>query len=324
MAHIWHNLPRPFFVLAPMYDVTDSAFRQVIAWRGRPDLFVTEFVSADGLMSVGRDKLLREFYVTDIEKPILAQIFGARPEKIEQTAALVKNLGSFVGIDINMGCPEKNVVKQGSCASLIQNPKLAQEIILAAKQGAGDLPVSVKTRIGFNKISELDNWTENLLAANPAAITFHLRTKKEESKVPAHWEIVGRLIELTAESGIKIIANGDIRDLVEARIKTSENNLDGVMLGRAIFGNPWLFAEHTPDKKERLSTLLEHVQIFSDLYLPGPTNDRLFNGHTKNFAVMKKHFKAYVSGFGGAGELRESLMASANPEAVETIIRPLL
>ncbi len=313
----------PIFVLAPLYNVTDSAFRQVIARRGKPDRFYTEFVSADGLMSAGREKLLREFYFTESEQPIYAQIFGANPKTIEGTARLAKDLG-FAGLDINMGCPERNVVKAGSCAALIKNPDLAREVIAAAKVGAGELPVTVKTRIGFNNLEDLDEWGEALLKAKPDAITWHLRTKKEESKVPAHWELVPKIVEMAKGTGVKIIANGDVKDLKEAREKAGQYKLDGVMLGRAIFGNPWLFSEHIPTTQEKLEALLEHTKLFEDLYRPGPTNTKLFNDHCKNFAVMKKHFKAYVSGFDGAAELRTKLMETNSTTEVELILAPLL
>lgn len=324
----WDQLPKPFFTLAPMYDVTDSAFRQIISRRGSPRrggagpaVFYTEFVSADGLCSVGRDKLLRELYFTDRERPIVAQIFGANPENIYTAAKLIKELRP-AGLDINLGCPERNVVKAGACAALIKNPKLAQEIILAAKAGAGELPVSVKTRIGFSAVSELENWAETLLEVKPAAIAWHLRTKKEESKAPAHWEVVPEIKKIFSGSGIILMANGDVKDLKEAREKAEKYDLDGVMLGRAVFGNPWLFADlaQPPSTQEKLEVLLEHTKLFTELYRPGPTNTKLFNGHTKNFAVMKKHFKAYVGGFSGASELRDKLYAAETAEAVCAII----
>src|SRR3989338_3805635 len=187
MNNIWQKLKKPLMVLAPMADVTDAAFRQIINKYGKPDLFYTEFVSADGLCSeAGRPKLLRDLYFTPAEHPIIGQIFGGKPENIFQAAKLIKELG-FDGLDINMGCPDRGIEKQGGGASLMKHPSLAQEIIAAAKQGAGPLPVSIKTRIGYNAI-EIEDWTRVLLEAKPAAITFHLRTRKEMSKVAAHWD----------------------------------------------------------------------------------------------------------------------------------------
>jgi nifR3 family TIM-barrel protein len=310
--------PRPFFALAPMYDVTDSAFRRVMARRGRPDIFYTEFVSCDGLLSVGREKLRRELYFTEIEQPIVAQVFGANPETVFGAAQYIKGLG-FRGLDINMGCPDQAVIKQGAGSALIKNPSLAREIIAAAKDGAAELPVSVKTRIGFNKI-EFETWLPHIIEAKPSLVTVHLRTKKEMSKVPAHWELMPAVKDVFAGTGIPLAGNGDVRTIAEAREKAERYGLDGVMVGRGAFGDPWFFSGHKASQTEKFEALKEHVEIFADLYLPGPTNDRLFAGHTKSFDVMKKHFKAYVTGFPRAGELRERLYAATSPEEVCAII----
>ncbi len=309
---IWKNFRRPIIALAPMYDVTDSAFRQVLAAGRSSDyinVYYTEFVSADGLCHLAaRSKLLRELYFTSKEKPIIAQIFGANPETIYKAAKMISRMG-FAGIDINMGCPDKTINKQGAGAALINNPKLAREIIAAAKRGAGTLPVSVKTRIGFNKI-DFRTWLTELLAAEPAAITVHLRTKKEMSKVPAHWELVPEIKKLFAGSQTKLILNGDIQDLAEAAKLIKKYKVDGVMIGRGIFS-----------ELGDLEMLVEHAKLFEKLYRPGPTNKKLFHGHTKSFDVMKKFFKAYVSNFPGAAELRAELMTTKNAKEVERIIK---
>ena len=318
----WDKLPRPFLSLAPMYDVTDSAFRQVIVRRGRPDVFYTEFVSADGLSSIAKDKLVREFYFTESERPIVAQIFGSRPENIRQAAAIAQSLG-FDGLDINMGCPDAAVQKQGAGACLINSPSLAQEIIAAARAGAPELPLSIKTRIGYNKI-EFEKWLPELIKAKPDHITVHLRTKKEMSLVPAHWELMPEIKKLFVGSDVLLSANGDVRDTGEARHKALEYGLDGVMLGRAVFGNPCLFTDYLPTKEDKLKALIEHINLFAELYLPGVSNDKLFSGHTKSFAVMKKHFKAYVSGFPGAGDIREKLYAVDSPTEACAIIESCL
>ena len=358
--NIWEQLKKPIVVLAPMYDVTDSAYRQIIADFGMPDLFFTEFVSADGLASsAGREKLLREFYFSDQEKPIIAQIFGSNPATIESASRLALEMG-FAGVDINMGCPDRSVLKQGSGASLIKTPALAQELILAAKRGAGDLPVSVKTRIGTTK-NELEKWLPALLEAKPSAITIHFRTTKELSKVPANWDLAPRAVELAKGSGVLILGNGDIKTVAEAISIAKKTGLDGVMIGRGIFGSPWLFAnlahakcgcqiehplwadsqvvrdndcqiEHPPKTlagedislELRLKTLIKHAQLFTKMYLPGEFNQVNFQGHTKSFAVMKKHFKAYVTGFPGANELRTALMEAENDTTVEKIIKDFL
>ncbi|MDP3958264.1 MAG: tRNA-dihydrouridine synthase family protein, partial [bacterium] len=242
----WGKLKKPFFALAPMADVTDTAFRALIAEKsehgelhGGPDVFWTEFVSVDGLLSPGEDALLKDLEFTDREHPIVAQIFGAKPENFREAAKLIATLG-FDGIDINMGCPDRSVEKQGAGANLIKNPKLAQEIIRAAMEGAGSLPVSVKTRIGYHQ-ENLEEWLGILLETRPAAITVHARTRKEMSKVAARWEEVARAAALAKGTGTLIIGNGDVKDLADAEAKAKETGADGVMLGRAIFGNPWLF-----------------------------------------------------------------------------------
>ncbi len=320
MSTIWETLPRPIITLAPMADVTDSAFRQIIAGCGSPDLFFTEFVSADGLCSdKGRAKLLRELYFTPSEQPIIAQLFSAKPEKMLEAAKLVAGLG-FAGIDINMGCPDRTIEKQGAGAALIKNHSLAQEVIAAAKEGAGSLPVSVKTRLGYNQL-EFESWGAKLLEAKPAAITWHLRTRKEMSKVAAHWELAREVVALAKDTSVLTLANGDVKTVAEAKQKAAEYGLDGVMLGRAIYGNPWLFAEKEVTPKERLNKLQEHVELFEKLYRPGPINDQLFGGHTKNFAVMRKFFGAYVKDLPNAARVREALMAAETAAQVSAILK---
>lgn len=322
-GNFWQKLKKPIMVLAPMYDVTDGAFRQIINKYGKPDVFFTEFVSADGLCHpTGREKLLRELYFTPDERPIVAQLFSSRPEKMRQAAKMVTELG-FDGIDINMGCPDRTIEKQGCGSDLIKHPSLAVELINAAKAGVSDagsdIPVSVKTRIGYNR-PDLENWTRELLKAEPAVITFHLRTRKEMSKVPAHWELAHIPVEIARGTDTLIIGNGDVQTPAEGREKAKQYGLDGVMIGRGIFGNPWLFAEKIPAVEEKLKVLVEHTKLFEDMYRETPTNKKLFNGHTKSFAVMKKHFKAYVSDFPGATELRAKLMETENASEVEGVV----
>lgn len=356
------ELDRPLMVLAPMADVTDPAFRRIIAKYGKPDVMWTEFVSSDGLFlspvsqycekflnneiskdelmnlssEVGGSSLIKDLAFTDAERPIIAQFFTSKPEMMERAANLAFKLG-FHGIDINMGCPDRSVEKQGAGAALIKNPKLAQEIILSAKKGAGSLPVSIKTRLGYNKV-ELETWLPALLLAEPALITVHARTRKEMSDVEARWDLVKRAVEIRDNFVLKdgkksptlIFGNGDAVSLDDARKKVEESGCDGVMLGRAIFGNPWLFAnlsrakyegqiEH-PDEfrakkdkdvdiSKKLKVMTEHTKLFEEI-LPH-----------KNFSIMKKHFKAYVSGFDGAKELREKLMETKNASEVEEIIK---
>lgn len=301
--------------LAPMADVTDAAFRRVIAKYGKPDLMYTEFVAIDGLLSDGYDKLSKDLIYTDIERPIVAQIFGTKPENFEKVARMVADMG-FDGVDINMGCPHHALVKSGTCGGLIGDIPHAKEIVEATKQGAqsgpNKIPVSLKTRIGRNKIIT-EEWIGGLLEAHPAAIAIHGRTVKEMSKVPAHWDEIAKAAKLCRDAGVVSLGNGDIKDLRDAREKVSESGTDGAMLGRAIFGNPWLFSEYIPTLQERLSVMLLHAQIY----------DELFTG-IKPFALMRKHFGSYVGGFNGAKELRTKLMEAENSKEVEEMIKPYL
>jgi nifR3 family TIM-barrel protein len=318
----WKNIKKPFFVLAPMADVTDAAFRRVIAKYGKPDVTWTEFVSADGLIratDIGKMKLMRDLVYTEEERPIVAQLFSSNPEYMKQAAALVQELG-FDGIDINMGCPDSGIEKQGAGAAMIKNPQRAREIIRAAKEGAPNLPVSVKTRIGYNK-NELETWLPELLAEEPVLITIHARTRKEMSKVPARWEHVKRAVEIRNEykaagkkGGDTLIAgNGDALSIADAKKKVEETGADGVMLGRAIFGNPWLFPEKIPTVEEKLRVMVEHTKLYVELL-----------GDIKNFAIMKKHYKAYVAGFDGAAELRAKLMDAKDVGEIETLVNEFL
>lgn len=307
----WNKLPKPFFVLAPMANVTDVAFRRIIAKYGKPDVFYTEFVSANGLCSTGRDALMIDLQYSTKERPIVAQLFTSDPDKMYEAAKLIAKL-KFDGLDINMGCPDKNVMKQKAGAALMRTPAIAQELIKAAKAGAPKLPISVKTRIGDTK-NELTTWLPALLAEQPAAIIIHARTRKEMSKVSARWDTVKQAVGIAKGSGVLIIGNGDVTDLGDAQTKVRQTDCDGVMLGRAIFGNPWLFAEKTPTVKEKLKVMLEHTKLFEKLL-----------GQHKSFHIMRKHYKAYASGFDGAKELRVQLMSTENYKEVEKICRQFL
>ena len=320
--NFWQKLNKPIFALAPMANVTDAAFRRVIAKYGKPDVMWTEFVSADGLAlapEAGRKKLLANLIYSEAERPIVAQFFTSSPEYMRQAAALARELG-FDGVDINMGCPDRSIEKQGAGAALMKNPSLARKVLQAAKEGAGKLPVSVKTRIGYSQ-PELENWLPEILKEEPAAVIIHARTRKEMSKTLARWEFVRRAVEIRNASGKEtfIFGNGDVGDLNEARTRVIETSCDGVMLGRAIFGNPWLFSRgkrsdlkyevSRSDLEEQLKVLIEHVRLFEELL-----------GEYKNFAIMKKHFKAYISDFKGAADLRAKLMKTCNTDEVERVI----
>lgn len=305
--------------MAPMADVTDAPFRAMFAKYGKPDVLWTEFVSADGLCSRGKEKLLHILKYSEKERPIVAQIFSANPENIEKTCAFIAGLG-FDGIDINMGCPDKSVLKQGAGAALIKTPKLARSIIRSALAGVKsvgkNIPVSVKTRIGFNKI-EIEEWIVELIKEDISALTIHARTKKEMSDVPAHWVDVKKVVDLVKNSlderirKILVIGNGDVLDIEDGKKKSLETGCDGIMIGRGAFGKPWLFNAKKKEitVSERLKIMLEHTKLFEKTL-----------GNDKNFAVMKKHYKAYVNGFDGAKELRVKLMEANSYQIVEDII----
>ena len=299
-----------------MEDVTDAAFRQLIARLGKPDVIFTEFTSADGLVlasQAGKRVLLKKLLYSESERPIVAQLFSSIPERMEKAAKLCAELG-FDGIDINMGCPDRSVEKSGCGAALMKNPSLARELIRASRRGAvrtrtSDvlvLPISIKTRIGYNT-DELDSWLPALLSENPAAVTIHARTRKEMSDVPAHWEAITKAVSIRNSLGSStlIVGNGDVQDLDDARAKAMKFGCDGVMLGRAMYGRPWLFSNSSEwwngveeDRKQKtIAILIEHIKLFDELL-----------GDTSNFATMKKHFKAYISGWVGAKELRVRLM----------------
>ena len=245
MKKFWTTLPRPFFALAPLEDVTDAAFRRLIARYGKPDVMFSEFTSADGLVLApedGKAKILKKLIFSVAERPIVAQLFTANPEHMESAARIVADLG-FDGIDINMGCPDRAVEKSLCGSAMIKNPPLAKEIIRAAKRGAGELPVSVKTRIGYAS-NEIPTWIPALLEEGIAALTIHARTRNEMSDVPARWEHVKEVVDIRNSLGFDtlILGNGDLKDLADAREKIAFAGCDGAMLGRAIFGNPWLKA----------------------------------------------------------------------------------
>jgi len=327
VKNFWTKLQKPIFAIAPMANVTDEAFRRMFVecglprptnaspeWRGRPDIFWTEFVSVEALLSKGKERVLVDLWYGKEEHPIVAQIFGAKPEQFEKAAALVRELG-FDGIDINMGCPDKDVEKQGAGAALIKDPALAKKIIQATKRGAGNLPVSVKTRIGYAK-NEISTWLPALLEEDLAAITVHLRTRSEMSDVAAHWDLAHEIIALrdTHAPNTLILCNGDVGSLDDARAKIAAAGIDGVMIGRGIFGNPWFFSGKNPSIREKLDRMTTHTELFEKLYR---SNEK---DHLKNFDVMKKHFKAYASGFLGAKELRIRLMETENATEVRKIV----
>ena len=338
-----------------MADVTDPAFRILIAKYGKPDVLWTEFVSADGLCHPkGRESLLKDLEFTEAERPIVAQLFSSNPENMRTASKLCAELG-FDGIDINMGCPDRTIEKQGCGSAMIKTPDLAIEVVRAARQGIADagkqIPLSVKTRVGYSR-DEIDSWIVKLLNEKLDALTIHARTRKDLSQVPANWDYVSRVVKLRDEISPEtvILGNGDVTDMSDGIAKSHQTGADGIMIGRAVFGNPWIFTtppslaeprdtspyqgedsatadhdEYMDPKRywlfnqpgiplaEKLAVMVEHTRLF-EKHL----------GDVKNFAVMKKHYKAYATGFPGAKELRMKLMETKNGDEVEKVVDEFL
>lgn len=322
----YRDLAKPLLVLAPMDDVTDTVFRQVVSSTAPPDLYFTEFVNVDGLQSPGRAKLLKKLRFTDKEQPLIVQIWGKDPANFKKTAQqiadgrfaeemnLPKGL-SFAGLDLNMGCPEKTAVKHGTCCALMNDRGLAGEIIEASREGlAGRLPLSVKTRTGFNEVDL--SWVEFLLKYKLNMLTIHGRTKKEMSKVPANWDIIGQVKEMRDKLSpdTLIVGNGDVETRQDALELAEKYKLDGVMIGRGIFHDPFAFAETSPwrdyAKEQRIELYKMHVQLFAETW---QNNERAV--HTLN-----RFCKVYIQGFDGAKELRENLMAANSTDELLGIL----
>lgn len=350
MPNFWQNLPKPFFALAPMEEVTDFAFREMFGkysgnnpltnsphkgegikkgdffkrvlnffrsttFSPNPFVMFTEFVNVDGLTHPeGFEKLKIDLKYSENQRPIVAQIWGTDPEKFYKASVLVSRLG-FDGVDINMGCPQAKEIGIGACAALIKNPSLAWEIIAAVKQGSGGLPVSVKTRLGYSLPDEMENWVSHLLKTGINALTLHARTKQEMSKVPAHWEKISEAVLIRDQMKVKtlIIGNGDIKSYDEGVTRAKETACDGVMVGRGAFGSPWFFSGQEMPPKKRLEIMIEHARLFNKIL-----------GAHKNFVIMRKHFKAYVSGWPGAHDLRAKLLETKSLGEAEAIIKTYL
>ncbi|HSW79371.1 MAG TPA: tRNA-dihydrouridine synthase [Candidatus Saccharimonadales bacterium] len=310
-----------------MDDVTDSVFRRIIAGCAKPDLFFTEFVNVDGLQSPGRPRLLKKLQFTAAETPLIAQVWGKNPDNFFKTAqqiadgAFAREFGlpdgvNFAGIDLNMGCPVKDVVNHGCCSALINNRELAGEIINATQDGAGGkLPVSVKTRIGFNEIDF--TWPEFLLQQKLNMLTIHGRTRKEMSKVPADWSAVGRIREMrdSLAPDTLIVGNGDVETRTQGLKLAEEHKLDGIMMGRGIFHDPYVFAEQSPwqnmASQQKIDLYTQHVKLFADTW----------GENTRPVHTLNKFCKIYINGFDGAKELREQLMTAQSSDALLDLLK---
>ena len=305
-----------------MEDVTDSVFRQMLLHTAPPDIFFTEFTNVDGVFSDGGSNVIHRFQHTEAEKPLIAQIWGHKPENYYNGAQYAKKNG-FAGVDINMGCPQKDVIKKGLCAALIENHEQARKVIEATIQGATDggnaIPVSVKTRLGLKKIS-IDVWLPFLLSFNLAALTLHARTVSEMSKVPAHWDVLAEAVQIrnTLKSQTLIIGNGDVKDRIDGLQKIADSGVDGVMIGRGMFENIYAF-DPDPSKNDRLSVaeraslLLLHLNLFEQTWSQP-------DAFQKRAYVLKKYYKIYIKGFDGAAECRETLMNADSLEETRAIL----
>ncbi len=312
MTSFWHELPKPFFILAPMEAVTDVVFRHVVAKAGRPDVFFTEFVSTDGYCSPkGKHSTAGRLAFTDDEHPMVAQIWGDKPEHFREMAHGLKELG-FKGIDLNMGCPAKDVVKKGAGSGLIRTPQLAAEIIAATKEAG--LPVSVKTRLGDVKIDEWRDWLTHILKQNVENLTIHLRTRKEMSKVDAHYELISEIKKLRDEIAPQTLLtiNGDIRNRQHGLELVEKYGVDGVMIGRGIFHDPYAFTDGFVPSREQIFELFNYHLDQFDKY-----NEEL---EPRKFDPLKRFFKIYVRDIPGAAELRDKLMHTKTTNEVRELL----
>ena len=300
MKNFWKNLKTPFTVLAPMEGVTDFVFREVVSnYLPKPDVFFTEFTNIDALNSTGYEKTIYRFKYSKSQKPIVAQIWGTNLDNYHKSAKLIEKLG-FDGIDINMGCPDREVVKTGGGAALIKKTNLVKEIINVTRNGAKKLPLSIKTRLGYDRIIT-EEWISFLLEQKIDAISIHLRTAKQKSLGLANWDELKKVINLRnrISPNTVIIGNGDVKSYQEVIDKHNEFGADGVMIGRGIFSNPWVFdkqnKKHTP--QEYKDILIKHLNLYDP---------------NQNYDTLKKFFKMYINNFKGAKELRIKLMDTKN------------
>ncbi len=308
-----------------MDDVTDTVFRQIVNSCAPADMYFTEFVNVDGLQSVGRKNLLKKLRFSEDEGPLTAQLWGLEIKNFEKTAreiasgTIARELGlpkgvNFASIDLNMGCPAKSEVKNGTCSALINNRPLASKIIKATQKGASKLPVSVKTRIGWNEVDL--SWIEFLLAHKLDMLTVHFRTRKEMSKVPAHWEYAAEIVKLRDKISpkTKIVGNGDVISRKQGELLAKKYGLDGIMIGRGVFHDPFVFSKAEPWKgmgrDERVALFRKHLVLFESTWKDGE----------RKFEPLKKFAKIYINDFEGAKDLREKVMSCHSIEEVLKVL----
>lgn len=311
MKSFWNDLPKPFFVLAPMEAVTDVVFRHVVQKAGAPDVYFSEFTNATGWAAAGDKAIGGRLVKTNDEHPIVAQLWGSKPEAMVKLAKHCKALG-FDGIDINMGCPDQSAIKGGGGSHMIRTPDVAAQIIAAAKES--DLPVSVKTRLGYTYVDEWNEWLTFLLEQNIAALTIHLRTKKEMSKVPAHHELIPAIKQLrdNISPNTLLIINGDILDKTHGRQLAKKYDIDGVMIGRGVFQNIFCFNDNQAINTQENKRALLNYQL--DLF------DTYHEQMQRPYETLKRYFKIYIRDFDGASELRDKLMHSKTTDEARTIL----
>ncbi|GAB2571484.1 tRNA dihydrouridine synthase [Gracilibacillus alcaliphilus] len=310
--NFWRDLPRPFFVLAPMEDVTDVVFRHVVSKAARPDVFFTEFANSESYCHPeGHHSVRGRLIFTEDEQPMVAHIWGDKPEYIRQMSIGMAKQG-FKGVDINMGCPVPNVAQNGKGSGLIRRPEVAAELIQAAK--AGELPVSVKTRLGYTELSEWREWLTHVLKQDIANLSIHLRTREEMSKVDAHWELIPEIKQLRDQVApdTLLTINGDIPDRQTGLQLVHQYGVDGVMIGRGIFSNPFAFEKEPKEhgSQELLGLLRSHLDFF----------DHYSEIEPRSFKALHRFFKIYVRGFRGAGGLRNQLMNTASTDEVRAML----
>ncbi|HET8883940.1 MAG TPA: tRNA-dihydrouridine synthase [Candidatus Saccharimonadales bacterium] len=313
MTTFWNELPRPFFILAPMEAVTDVVFRHVVSAAARPDIFFTEFTNASSYCSEkGIHSTRGRLAFTDDEHPMVAQIWGNKPDEFSRMTRGLADMG-YQGIDINMGCPDKSVVKGGSGSGLIRTPDLATQLIASAKEGG--LPISVKTRLGYSSTDEWRDWLTHLLQQDIVNLTIHLRTRKEMSKVDAHFELIPAIKQLRDEIAPQTLLtiNGDIHDRQHGLELIEKYGVDGVMIGRGVFTNPFAFEseKQTHSKEELLRLLQLHLDLF-DKY-----STQL---EPRRYEPLKRFFKIYIRDFPGASELREKLMHTKTTDEARRLL----
>lgn len=311
----WQKLSKPFMALAPMDDVTDVVFREIVAQTARPDVFFTEFTNVEALVSAGREVQLQRLLLTDQQHPIVAQLWGREPEHYAAAAKVVASLG-FDGIDINMGCPDRKVMKNGAGAALIGASAQASEIIEAVKEGAGGLPVSVKTRLGIDQIKSED-WTAFLFEQGIAALTVHLRTVEEMSRVPVHWTEMAKIAAVRQELEVEtvILGNGDVADWQQAQTYAIRYGIEGIMIGRGVLNNIRAFDKSGREatRQEKIDLLRRHIALWLKTW-----------GKERNFAAMKKFYGLYISNFSGANQLRQRLMDCYDLDEVLVILAEVI